>query len=118
MNQDRISISDLRKATNQLLEKLQSFQALQPQGEPAEETIGLLLNEPLGLIEYAVALSVINTFAKDRDRKKALEPFVTKMCELLGTTPDKLDIVDMHDFVSQMDEVISERLKELREKLN
>jgi hypothetical protein len=40
------------------------------------------------------------------------------MCELLGTTPDKLDIVDMHDFVSQMDEVISERLKELREKLN
>ena len=118
MSQDRISLSDLRKATHQLLEKLQAFQALQPQGEPAEETIGLLLNEPLGLIEYAVALSIINTFRKDREREKALEPFVAKMCELLGTSPDKLDIVDMHDFVSQMDDVISERLKQLRERLH
>lgn len=118
MSQDRISLSDLRKTTNQLLEKLQTFQTLQPQGEPAEETIGLLLNEPLGLIEYAVALSVVNTFHKDGERKKALEPFLGKMCELLGTTMDALDIVDMHDFVGQMDEVISERLKQLREKLN
>lgn len=118
MSQDRITLSDLRKATSQLLEKLQAFQALQPQGEPAEETIGLLLNEPLGLIEYAVALSVVNTFRKDRERKKALEPFLAKMCELLGTTEDELDIVDVHDFVSQMDEVISERLKQLRERMN
>jgi hypothetical protein len=118
MSQDRITLSDLRKSTNQLLEKLQAFQTLQPQGERAEETIGLLLNEPLGLIEYAVALSVVNTFHKDRERKKSLEPFLAKMCELLGTTADQLDIVDMNDFVRQMDEIISERLRQLREKLH
>lgn len=118
MAQEGITVADLRKVTNELLAKLAAFQALQPEGEPGEETIGLLLHEPLGLIEYIVACSVLNTFRKDQERMKALAPFVAKMCELLDTTEDKLDIVDMHDFISQMDEVISERLQRLKDRMN
>lgn len=118
MAPENITVGDLRTVTNVLLDKLAVFQELVPKGEPQEESIGILLNEPLGLIEYVVALAVVNTFRKGEHRMNALEPFVTKLCELLETTPEDLDIVDMYDFIGQMDEVISDRLKQLREKIN
>lgn len=118
MAPENITVGDLRTVTNLLLDKLAVLQERVPKGQSEEETIGVLLNEPLGLIEYVVALAVVNTFRKQDHRMNALEPFVAKLCELLETTPEDLDIVEMYDFIGQMDEVISERLKQFQERMN